>query len=124
MRIIQLHTNDGRKVAALDTDNSTVYKQVKGGTHMLRKPPAWTYDEAILKQVEAYIKKELRDNFLYYVQNKQSGGFGYSSPDWWLNVAKTGSGIIGLALTGVPYNSQRTTMALNFIDKNCHKLSH
>ena len=49
MRIIQLHTNDGRKVAALDTDNSTVYKQVKGGTHMLRKPPAWTYDEAILK---------------------------------------------------------------------------
>ena len=68
--------------------------------------------------VPAYIKGELRDNFLYYVQNKQNGGFGYSSPDWWVNVAKTGSGIIGLALTGIPYNSQRTTMALNFIDKN------
>ena len=51
MRIIQLHPNDGRKVAALDTDNSTVYKQVKGGTNMLRKPPAWTYDEAILNYI-------------------------------------------------------------------------
>ena len=57
MRIIQLHTNDGRKVAALDTDNSTVYKQVKGGTHMLRKPPAWTYDEAILKQVDKWVEE-------------------------------------------------------------------
>ncbi|MCD6172116.1 MAG: carboxypeptidase regulatory-like domain-containing protein [Thermoplasmata archaeon] len=68
--------------------------------------------------IPAYVKEELKDNFLYYVQNKETGGFGYSSPDWWQNVAKTGSGIIGLALTGIPYTSARTTMALNFIDSN------
>jgi len=57
MRIIQLYTNDGRRIASLDTDNSTVYKQVKGGTHMLRKPPAWTYDESLITEVEKWVKE-------------------------------------------------------------------
>ena len=68
--------------------------------------------------IPPYVKEELKNNFLYFVQNKESGGFGYSWPNSsWVNVAKTGAGIAGLALTGIPYDDPRTTQALSFIDQ-------
>ena len=48
---LSLRTNDGRAVATLDTASATVYKKVNAGTHMLRIPPAWTYDNNIIQQV-------------------------------------------------------------------------
>ena len=55
MNKIPLYTNDGRVVAHLDTDKLIVYKKVKAKSHMLRKPPAWTYDVAIIDQVSDII---------------------------------------------------------------------
>ena len=66
--------------------------------------------------IPSYVKNELRNNFLYFVQNKESGGFGYSWPNSSVNVAKTGAGIVGLALTGILYDDPRTTQALSYID--------
>lgn len=66
--------------------------------------------------IPSYIKNELKDNFLYFGQNKENGGFGYSSPNYWVNVGKTGAGLVGLALTNIPYTHPRTVHALSFID--------
>lgn len=55
MNKIPLYTNDGRVVAHLDTDTLIVYKKVKAKSHMLRKPPAWTYDVAIIDQVRSQV---------------------------------------------------------------------
>ncbi len=71
--------------------------------------------------IPSYVKEELKNNFLYFVQNREQGGsnlggFGYTSPNGWVNVAKTGAGIVGLALTGVPFSDPRVTNALQFID--------
>jgi hypothetical protein len=66
--------------------------------------------------IPSYVKEEFKNNFLYFVQNKESGGFGYSWPNSSVNVAKTGAGIVGLALTGILYDDPRTTQALSYID--------
>jgi len=66
--------------------------------------------------IPPYVKEELKNNFLYFVQNKKSGGFGYSWPQNWVNVAKTGAGLVGLGLTGIPYDDLRATEALSFIN--------
>jgi hypothetical protein len=79
-----------------------------------------------------YVKAELKNNFLYFVQNKEpvqnnelwggnSGGFGYSGPNHWMNVAKTGAGIVGLALTGLPYSDPQVTSAVQFIDRHWYQ---
>ena len=67
--------------------------------------------------IPSYVKEELKNNFLHFVQNKESGGFGYSWPNSLVNVAKTGAGIAGLALTGILYDDPRTTQALSYIDQ-------
>jgi len=67
--------------------------------------------------IPPYVKEELKNNFLYFVQSKESGGFGYSWPNSLVNVAKTGAGLVGLALTGIPYNDPRTVQALSYIDR-------
>jgi putative hemolysin len=82
--------------------------------------------------IPSYVKEELKNNFLYFVQNKEpvqnneqwggnSGGFGYSGPNHWMNVAKTGAGIVGLALTGLPYSDPRVTSAMQFIDRHWYQ---
>jgi len=54
---IKLRTNDGRIVATFDLTAYTVHKRVKQGTHMLRIPPSWTYDDSIYRQVKSWVEK-------------------------------------------------------------------
>ncbi len=63
-----------------------------------------------------FVKEELLI-WLEYSQNK-NGGFGYKSPDEWVNVAKTGAGICELAYCNVPATDPRVIKALDFLNKN------
>ena len=76
--------------------------------------------------IPLYVKEEIKNNFLYFVQNKGQGGsnfggFGYSGPNSWVNVAKTGAGLMGLALNGFPFSDPRVTSALQFIDEHWYQ---
>jgi protocatechuate 3,4-dioxygenase beta subunit len=76
--------------------------------------------------IPLYVKEELKNNFLYFVQNKEQGGsnfggFGYSSPNSWVNVAKTGAGLVGMALTGFPFSDTRVASALQFINEHWYQ---
>ncbi|MBM4429848.1 MAG: DUF11 domain-containing protein, partial [Chloroflexi bacterium] len=66
--------------------------------------------------VPPWVKDELRDYWLAYTQNPSSGGFGYMDPDGWVNVGKTGAGIMNLAWTGVPISDTRVISAAQFIE--------
>ena len=76
------------------------------------------YFDPAAVSVPDYVKTELGDNFLFYVQNKDSGGFGYANPQSMVNMSKTGAGLAGMALTGIPFDHWRVTAAVNFIDRN------
>jgi uncharacterized protein YycO len=62
----------------------------------------------------AFVKSEL-DIWLAYSQNA-SGGFGYHTPTYWVNVAKTGAGIAGLNYVGLPNDAPRVVNALNYLN--------
>lgn len=66
--------------------------------------------------VPAWVKTELRDHFLRYVQGTD-GGFGYTDPGVG-NAARTGAGLICLAFTGVPSSDQRVIRAVDFLGNN------
>jgi len=65
--------------------------------------------------VPTWMKNELRDHWLAYTQDSSSGGFGYQHPDHWINVGKTGAGIMDLTWTGVPPTDARIARASQFI---------
>jgi len=65
--------------------------------------------------VPTWVKNELRDHWLAYTQDSSSGGFGYQHPDHWINVGKTGAGIMDLTWTGVPATDARIARAAQFI---------
>lgn len=54
---IPLRTNDGRIVGEIYAFEQTisVYKKVRQSSHMLQKPPAWTYDTDIIDEVEKFL---------------------------------------------------------------------
>ena len=69
-----------------------------------------------------FVKPRLLD-WLTWSQCKQPdesyGGFGYSWPDDWVNIAKTsGTGVTGLLFCDLPQDDQRISDAINFIDSN------
>lgn len=53
--------------------------------------------------------------WLAYSQNSSNGGFGYRSPTEWVNIAKTGSGIIATVFSGGGGN---VNSAVGFIDSH------
>jgi hypothetical protein len=61
-----------------------------------------------------FVKSEL-DRWLAYSQNA-NGGFGYTSPTEWVNVAKTGAGLCGLAYIGLPSTDARAVKAVNYLN--------
>jgi len=50
--------------------------------------------------------------------NPDYGGFGYDSPTYWVNVAKTGAGIASLDYCDVPKTDSRIVAALGFLKRN------
>jgi hypothetical protein len=71
---IGLRTNDGRVVAELDTETATVFKKVNASTHMLRVPPAWTYDKNVIQKVYDWVEAEnFKPNiqFVIYAEDEE-----------------------------------------------------
>jgi len=68
--------------------------------------------------VPTWVKDELRDYWLADTQNPTNGGFGYADAWGWVNVGKTGAGIMNLAWTGVPVTDTRVISASQFIETN------
>ena len=67
---LSLRTNDGRAVATLDTATAIVHKRVHAASHMLRIPPAWTYDESIITQVhDWWVRTEREPVFVIETQD-------------------------------------------------------
>jgi protocatechuate 3,4-dioxygenase beta subunit len=66
------------------------------------------------------IQQFVKDELLVWLQYSQdgTGGFGYTDPGNWNNVAKTGSGIGSYAALGVLSTSAPVTNAINFLDAN------
>jgi len=62
----------------------------------------------------AWVKTKM-PTWINYSQTVATGGFGYTSSNYWDNVAKTGSGIIQMSHAGAGGN---TTKAINFIGAN------
>jgi len=64
--------------------------------------------------IQPFVKTEL----LHWLQYSQdgTGGFGYTDPGNWNNVAKTGSGIGSYAALDVPSSSTAVTNAISFLD--------
>lgn len=60
-----------------------------------------------------FIKTELDTYWLTYSQ-RADGGFGYTGPDT-SNIARTGTGIIGLNYVGLPADNLRITKAVNWL---------
>ncbi|MDI6751341.1 MAG: CARDB domain-containing protein [bacterium] len=71
--------------------------------------------EAGLK-VPDFVRPELL-KWLSYSQNA-NGGFGYSSPDDWVNTAKTGAGCAMLSWAGVETSDNRFQRALSFLNND------
>jgi len=61
-----------------------------------------------------FVKTEL-DLWLKYSQSA-TGGFGYSAPENWVNPAKTGAGLCGLAYIGLPPTDTRVVRANDYLD--------
>ncbi|GEM_PF-1851732 len=64
--------------------------------------------------IQPFVKDELL-KWLQYSQDG-SGGFGYTDPGNWNNVAKTGSGIGSYAALGSPSTTGAVVSAINFLD--------
>jgi len=60
-----------------------------------------------------FVKTELNTYWLTYSQ-RADGGFGYTGPDT-ANIARTGTGIIGLNYVGLPADNPRITKAVNWL---------
>jgi PKD repeat protein len=60
-----------------------------------------------------FVESEL-DRWLAYSQNA-NGGFGYTSPSEWVNPAKTGAGLCGLAYIDLPPTDARVAKAINYL---------
>ena len=61
------------------------------------------------------VKTEYENNFLLNVQDPNTGSFGYSQSDLIMSEAEQGSGISGLAWTGVPESDPRYVLAEQFV---------
>ncbi|MBI3189283.1 MAG: hypothetical protein HYZ33_01410, partial [Ignavibacteriales bacterium] len=66
------------------------------------------------------IQQFVKDELLVWLQYSQdgSGGFGYTDPGNWNNIAKTGSGIGSYAALGTLSTSAPVASAINFLDVN------
>jgi hypothetical protein len=65
----------------------------------------------------AFVKEDL-DIWIDYIQNDASGGSGYSDPNSWVNVAKTGALLIEQYYVGDTKETPRVIAAANYIDTN------
>lgn len=65
--------------------------------------------------VHPFVKDELK-MWLTYSQDSTGGGFGYSSVNYWENIAKTGSGIGSYAMLDYSTEDSVIIKALQFID--------
>lgn len=59
--------------------------------------------------------KTALDEWLAYSQNA-NGGFGYSSPNDWINIGKTGAGMAGLLYLGYDVTDARIVSAIDYMD--------
>jgi len=73
------------------------------------------FGESGLK-VPEFVRPELL-KWLSYSQNA-NGGFGYDSPDNWLNTAKTGAGCAMLSWCGIPESDDRFQRAISFLNND------
>ncbi|MDI6791361.1 MAG: hypothetical protein QME81_00615 [bacterium] len=65
----------------------------------------------------AFVKSEL-NRWIDYIQNDSSGGSGYTSPTYWVNVAKTGGLLQEMHYYGDTKETNRVQQAANFINNN------
>jgi len=67
-----------------------------------------------------WVKSEL-ELWLNYTQHSggtDDGGFGYTGPDIWVNIAKTGAGLSMLNYSGVSSTDLRVFAAINYTDRH------
>jgi len=67
--------------------------------------------------VPGFAKFEL-DIWIDYIQNDENGGSGYTAPDEWVNVAKTGGLLVEQAFCGDTIFTERVQHAVKYITKN------
>jgi hypothetical protein len=67
--------------------------------------------------IPPFVRSEL-NIWIDYIQNDANGGSGYTAPNEWVNVAKTGALLIEQAFYGDTIASQRTRDAIEYISKN------
>jgi hypothetical protein len=65
----------------------------------------------------AFVKDDL-NIWIDYIQNDVSGGSGYDSPTYWVNVAKTGALLIEQYYVGDTKETPRVIAAVNYINTN------
>ena len=90
----------------LSSDNSVTQWPVLG----LQSAERW--DIIAPEPVKDYLLQ-----WLGYSQNT-NGGFGYTGPDEWVNISKTGAGIIGLFYCGLGLDDAPAVNAFNYINTN------
>lgn len=66
--------------------------------------------------IPAFVKDEL-EKWVNYIQNA-SGGSGYSDPEDWVNLLKTGNLLQQMAFIGIPISDARVVAALGYIQNN------
>ncbi|MBI5214348.1 MAG: carboxypeptidase regulatory-like domain-containing protein [Ignavibacteriae bacterium] len=66
------------------------------------------------------IPQFVKDELLIWLQYSQNanGGFGYTSGSEWLNIAKTGAGIVSLVSIGANSSNAAVVNAISFLDNN------
>lgn len=67
--------------------------------------------------IPPFVKYEL-NIWINYIQNAISGGSGYTNPDEFVNILKTGSLVQQMAFFGDPQSSPRVQNAINYIANN------
>lgn len=97
-----------------DSDNSVSQWPALGLAAAAGAPWAITDTNPTYPSYPAWVKSRMQ-TWLNYSQCGSSGGFGYNSPCYWPNIAKTGSGIIARTVAGGGGN---LTNAVNFIANN------
>jgi len=65
--------------------------------------------------VPQWVKDEL-NYWIDYIQNDSNGGSGYTDPDYWVNVLKTGNLLFEMTFVGDPCSSARFQAALAYIE--------
>jgi len=72
-----------------------------------------------------YVPQWVKDENLIWLKTSQSqdGGFGYTSVDYWVNMAKTGSGVCQLAFIGKKADDSMVSNALSWMDAHWSETS-